>query len=131
MGAGAVSWIVPLVFSTFMGLRNQQAAKQAASKQAASMSQAMASLAPPPAPSGPTVGELESQKQAEDAKIAKDAAEKRTADLEAGIKADTEAAKARQLSLVSSSSTIKTTAYGLTGRAPTEKKTLLGAGGAY
>ena len=65
-----------------------------------------------------------------EAKQAKDAADKRSADLEAGIKADTadELAKRRR-SLAGLSSTVRTSPRGLTTVAPTEKKTLLGQGG--
>jgi len=82
-------------------------------------------------PTGPTAAEIEAQKQAKVAEEAKAAAEKRTSELEAGIKADTLAAETRKRSLIGLAATVKTSARGLTGAAPTEKKTLLGQGGAF
>lgn len=71
--------------------------------------------------------------QAEKKKAAavKAAADKRAADLEAGIQADTEAAMIRKRSLVGLAATVRTGPAGLRGRAPTEKKSLLGQGAAY
>jgi len=86
------------------------------------------SLAPP---TGPTTAELEAQRLAKEAEKAKATAEQRTSDLEAGIKADTDEAMKRRRSLVGLAATVKTSPAGLTGRAPTEKKSLLGQGGAY
>ena len=83
-----------------------------------------------PIDTGPTAVELEAQRVAEEAEKAKLAAEARTAEIEAGIEADTAAALKKKRSIVGSlSSTIKTSSRGLLGRAPIEKKTLLGQGG--
>ena len=99
-----------------LAIKGQSLAKKTARQQAA----AVTSLAPPPL-TGPTVSEAETLK-------AKEAADKRAADIQAGIKADTLAAQGRR-SLTGLAATIRTSARGLTGTTATEKKTLLGEGG--
>lgn len=123
-----VAALVVSVLGTGAGLYQQKRASDRAKGAQASQARAIKSLAPPP-PTGPTAAEIQAQKLAKEATIAKAAAEKRTSDLEAGIKADTASAVARKKSIIGSGSTIKTSAFGLKGRAPTEKKTLLGQGG--
>lgn len=125
----AISLIVGTA-ATGYGLYQQKRASDKAEAAQAEQKAAVASLVPPEIPTGPTAAELEAQRQAEEAKVAKEAADKRASDLEASIKADTETAL-KQKSIIGLASTVKTSASGLLGRAITEKKSLLGQGGAY
>ena len=133
MGLSAGISIFSILSSAILGTRNARtqakATENAARIQAQSAKSLIGSL--PAAPTGPTAAEIEAQKQAQVAEEAKAAAEKRTSDLEASIKADTLAAETRKRSLIGLAATVKTSARGLTGAAPTEKKTLLGQGGAF
>lgn len=87
------------------------------------------SLAPLPLPTGPISKDAEFERVADEAKKA---ADKRAADIEAGIQADTEAAKKiKRRSLIGLASTIRTSPAGLRTPARVEKKTLLGQGGAF
>lgn len=102
--------------SLIVGSRNQRKATQAAERQA----QAVQSLAP-------TTTEQDKVALDAEAKLAKESADKRASDREAAIKADTE--RRARSSISGLSSTVRTSARGLTTIAPTEKKTLLGQGG--
>ena len=119
------------VGSTIVGSATAKRGRRAVQQSAQVQSQALRSLIPS-APTGPTASELEAQKQAKIAADAKTAADKRQSDIEAGIAADTATIAAnRRRSLVGLAATVKTSARGLTGSAPVEKKTLLGQGGAF
>lgn len=96
--------------------RTAKAVRNAAQVQA----QAVKSLAPPP---GPTASEIE-------IKQAKEAADKRAEEREEAIRVQTAADVAtKRRSLTGLAATVRTSPFGLTGTAPTEKKTLLGEGG--
>ena len=110
---GAVTGLAAAGVSAF-------AAKRARDIQRGTQIPSIKSLAPPPL-TGPTVSETETQK-------VKESADKRAADIQAGIKADTLAAQGRR-SLTGLAATIRTSARGLVGTTATEKKTLLGQGG--
>ena len=104
-----------------IGLSAREASK--ARRAAQQQSAALTSLAPPPPIAGPTASEAETQK-------AKESADKRAAEREKVIATQTAADIAtRRRSLTGLSATIRTSPFGLTGPATTEKKTLLGQGG--
>lgn len=114
---------------TTVGTSLYQMSKASDAAESAQESQqaALSSLAPE---MGPTDAELAAQTKADEERLAKEAAEKRAQELEAGIAEETEAAKKRR-SLVGLAATVKTSAAGLTTRATVEKKSLLGEGGVY
>ena len=116
--AYVISAVVAAGATVFSSVQSSKAQKRALRAQSAQQTASLAALS-----SSQTNRDIE-------AKQAKESADKRSADLEAGIKADTadELAKRRR-SLAGLSSTVRTSPRGLTTTAPTEKKTLLGQGG--
>ena len=107
-----------------LAVKSRSDLKKATPRQTAALS----SLAPPQLPTGPTAAQAETQRLAEETARVKTAADKRAADIKAGIAADTAAAGQRR-SLIGLSATIRTSPAGLKGKAPVERKTLLGQGG--
>ena len=122
MGIGIVLGIITAataVAGTTLAIKSRSDAKRAARQQAA----AVTSLAPPAPIAGPAASEVETRK-------AKESADKRAAEREKVIATQTAADIAtRRRSLTGLSATIRTSPFGLTGTATTEKKTLLGQGG--
>jgi len=123
--------VIGAVISAYVAYSQQTSARKSRHAQQDIAAQQRSDFKSSLVPTGPTSAELEAQRLAKEAEKAKAAAEQRTSDLEAGIKADTDEALRRRRSLVGLAATVKTSPAGLTGRAPTEKKSLLGQGGAY